>query len=152
MPAIASTTAPGHETVGRTTRSVTSWAGSPVSAARPPGRNLSPSTQPDPRSVTSKRRVTTPVTTTGEPATTSGRVSPRSTVSEQLGWGSTWESCSWPSARSQRRHQKYSAHGRTAGSHATRVVSTKRASSRGSSTPAVVVVGVAFVQSAMAEA
>lgn len=46
-------------------RSAQARAGpTPVSATRPPGRNLTPKTHPLPRMSTSKRDVTTPVTTT----------------------------------------------------------------------------------------
>ena len=48
-----------------------SRAWTPVRAARPPGRNLAAYTQPASRIVTSKRRVTTPVTTTGSSPTPS---------------------------------------------------------------------------------
>ena len=43
----------------------------PVRAARPPGRNFAAYTQPASRMVTSKRFVTTPVTTTGSAPTSS---------------------------------------------------------------------------------
>ncbi|OLT36379.1 hypothetical protein BJF84_10070 [Rhodococcus sp. CUA-806] len=61
----------------------------PVRLVKPPGRNFIPKTQPVSASVTSNRRVSRPVTTTGPPsASTPSRTHPRSTLRVHAGCGS----------------------------------------------------------------